>query len=305
MSIFTKVSTKNETFLQKLNLKKTYWIYLSLIPPFALFTIFMLIPTLRTIYLSFLEYSFQNSSWVGLDNFKNIFSNPVFWKSLRNTFYYTAAIVPIGILISLFLTELIFPLGKKVQIFFKASFYLPAVASMVVIALLWRWIYHPVYGLINYFLGQIGIESIAWLQDTKTALISIIIMGLATGQGFNVILLSAAKGNIPMSLYECARLDGASWLQKFIKITIPLLKPTILYLFVVGTIGSFQIFTAIYMMTSGGPDYATSTVVFLVYKHAFHRFQFGHASAIAMVLFVIIFVISIVQFKWLSSDVEY
>ncbi len=279
--------------------------YLVLLPIMVLFVSFRFIPMLDAFRLGFQKWDLVQPQWVGFDNYRQFVADSVYWKVMLNTFVYTVGTVPGGILIALFLSALIFPLNRVSQSIFKAAFYLPAVASAVVVAMVWRWIFDPTYGLLNQVLAYFDIGPFLWLRDMKMAMPSLVFMALAGGHGAAVVLLTAAMGSIPTSYYEAARMDGSTWWQELWRISLPLLKPTLLYLLVMNTIASFQVFTAIYLMTNGGPNNATATVVFRIYKTAFDYFKFGLASAQAVVLFAIIMVIAIVQFKSLSTDVEY
>jgi multiple sugar transport system permease protein len=225
---------------------------------------------------------------------------------LTNTAIYTFVVVPTGTAIALYLSELIRPLPMPVQTFFKSAFYLPAVVAAVVIVLVWRWIYNPAnYGLLNYLLSTIDKGPVLWLQDSKIALAALTATSLVGGQGGAVVFILAAMGGIPIHLYESARLDGSTRWNEFWFITLPLITPTLLYLAVMGTIGSFQVFTGTYLLTNGGPNYATTTSVFYIYKTGFQNFEFGYASVQAIVLFLITMALSAVIFRSLSEDLEY
>ncbi|HOI36793.1 MAG TPA: sugar ABC transporter permease, partial [Bacillota bacterium] len=206
---------------------------------------------------------------------------------------------------ALIISALIFPLAKPIQTFFKGAFYLPHVTSSVIISMVWLWIFNPPFGLLNYIMELLGFAPHAWLGDVRTALLSIILMQVVMGGGSSIVLITAAMGSIPYHLYEAAYLDGATKTQAFFKVTIPLLRPTILYLLVTGTISSFQVFTNVYLMTQGGPQFSTMTLVYLIYDTAFKQFRFGLASAQAVVLFAIVFALAIVQFRFLGQEVEY
>ncbi|HET6455061.1 MAG TPA: sugar ABC transporter permease, partial [Armatimonadota bacterium] len=194
------------------------------------------------------------------------------------------------------------------QNFYKGAFYLPGVVSAVVVAMIWLWMFDSAHGLLNYMLPTMTggvMKPISWLGDAHIALPSLMFMAVAGGGGGAVILYLAAMGGIPATLYEAARIDGANRWTEFWRITLPLLKPTTLYLAIMGTIGSFQVFTSIYMMTRGGPNYATTTVVYRIYETAFEFLKLGRASAMALILALIIVGVSIVQFKVLGTEVEY
>jgi multiple sugar transport system permease protein len=200
---------------------------------------------------------------------------------------------------------LIDPLAKGLQTFYKSAFYLPSVTSSIIISLIWLWIFNPSFGLLNAGLNLLGFDSVAWLGNTNTALIALIGMQVVMGGGSSIVLLSAALARIPRDLYEVAILDGASRGTVFRHIILPLIRPVLLYLVVTGTINTFQVFEVIYVMTQGGPQFATITVVYLIYQTAFQQFQLGLASAQAIVLFIVTLILAAIQFRWLGQNVEY
>lgn len=225
---------------------------------------------------------------------------------MQNTLLFTLGTVPVNILITFVLSVLIFQMKTRWQTFFKATLYLPAVASGVTISVVWLAIFDPTgSGLLNRFISLFGLDPVIWLGQSSTALFSLILMSWLGSHGAGIILYMAALGGIPKSLYEAADIDHASAWTKFTRITWPLLKPTTLYLLVTGVIGSFQVFISVYLMTQGGPNFATTTIAYLIYQTAFTFYEFGLASAQSFILAIIIVVISIVQFKYFSSDVEY
>lgn len=279
------------------------WAYAFILPSFVFFAVFFLFPVVWGIVMSFRYYTLVGSEWVGFDNYRYIFTDdPLFWRSLRNTAYYAAGVVPLWLGKALLISLLIFPFRKSIQTFFKAAFYLPHVTSAVIISMIWLWIFNPPFGLLNYILGT---RDFAWLGNTVTAMPALILMQVIMGGGSSIVLISAALGSIPSDYYEAAELDGATPWQQAVRITLPLLKPTLLYLVVMGTISSFQVFTNIYLMTKGGPQFSTVTIVYLIYETAFRIYDFGAASAMAVILFIIIFLFGLAQFKWLGTDVEY
>lgn len=281
------------------------WAYLFIAPAVLHFLVFSVYPILSTVYLSFVRFNLQGNEFVGLQNYQIAMADPIFWKSMANTALYAMVVVPVGIGIALFLSALIFPLRTSAQNFYKGAFYLPGIVSAVVVSMIWLWMFDSSHGLLNYLLSTVGLGPVTWLGESRTALPSLMFMAVAGGGGAAIILYLAAMGGIPPTLYEAAQIDGATRWTEFWKITLPLLKPTTLYLAVMGTIGSFQVFTSIFMMTRGGPNYATSTIVFSIYQTAFEFLKLGRASAMALVLAVIIITISAIQFKWLGQEVEY
>lgn len=284
---------------------KARWAYFFVAPHLVLYCVFFLLPVAWSMVLSLLDYQWWGVEFVGVANYVRVFADPVFWKAVVNTAYYTLGVVPLWLGKALIISALIFPFRKPLQTFFKAAFYLPHVTSAVILSMIWLWIYNPPFGLLNYLLAFLGVDPVAWLGNKLTAMPSLILMQVVMGGGSSIVLISAAMNGIPMYLYEAAELDGARPAQVFLRVTLPLLKPTLLYLVVTGTINSFQVFTNIYLMTRGGPQFSTTTIVYMIYDTAFKQFQFGPASAMGMVLFVITALFALVQFRWLGQEVEY
>jgi len=283
------------------------WGYAFIGPAMALLLLVHVYPLVHVIGLSFSEYGVVegHARWAGVDNYARLIDSDVFYIALRNTILYTLIVVPVAMLISLGLAYLVHPLGRRMQTFYKSAFYLPGVVSSVVLALVWSWMYSKENGLLNQLLGALYIEPVGWLADSGVALVSIALIAVTSGLGVPLLLLLAAMDAVPDDYYEAAEIDGAGPLRSFWHISVPLLKPTLLYLVVVMTIGSFQVFETVYLMTDGGPSYATTTLVYLIYESAFRYFDFGLASAQAVVLFLMVLVLAIVQFRLLSTDVEY
>lgn len=281
------------------------WGYFFILPSLAMFLLFSLYPMFDSVRLSFQKYSLKGRTWVGFDNYRSLADDPNFTKILINTLLYTAGIVPVGLVISVLLSTLIYRLPTPAQVFYKSAFYLPVVTSGVVLSLVWLYLYDPAFGLLNYLLGQLGIGPVLWLSDPRWSLLSIVIMFHASHWGASIILLTASMGGIPPDLYEAARLDGASYVRQTTSITLPLLKPAMAFVAITGTITSLQIFIEIWLMTRGGPNYATTNLVFSIYEQGFIRFNFGRASAVAVILLLITMVIAVAQFRLLRSNVEY
>jgi len=280
--------------------------YLFILAPVMLFLTFTLYPVVSAFFMSFQKYNVLQSKWIGFANYKHMFSDEIFWKSIKNTVLFTIGTVPVNIIITFVLAFLIFQMKSSWQTFFKASLYLPSVASGVTISLVWLAIFDPTSaGLMNKFLDLFGLEPIIWLGQSNKALFSLMLMTYLGSHGSGIILYLAAMGGIPKSLYEAADIDHASGWTKFTRITWPLLKPTTLYLLVTGVITSFQVFISVYLMTQGGPNFATTTIAYLIYETAFVFYDFGLASAQSFVLAGMIIIISIIQFKFFSTDIEY
>jgi multiple sugar transport system permease protein len=285
--------------------RSALWGYFFIAPSLLFFLAFSLYPMVDSIILSFQRFSLQSRDWIGLENYQTLLSTPVFYTVLRNTFFYALAIVPVGVVLSLLLAALIIRLPGPVQIFYKSAYYLPVVTSGVVLSLIWLYLYDPAFGLLNYLLGRLGLPSVLWLANPATSLISLVVMYHASHWGGSIILLTASMGGIPEDLYEAARIDGASQVRQLVSITLPLLRPAIAYVAITGTIASLQIFTEIFLMTSGGPNYTTTNLVYFIYEQGFVRFNFGLASAVGVILLVITAVIAILQFRVFATDVEY
>jgi multiple sugar transport system permease protein len=281
------------------------WSYFFIAPSMILFFIFIAYPVAQAFLLAFQKVDLRGGTWTGLRNFQQVFGSGLFWASMRHTFIYAVFVVGAWITSSLLVASLIMPLSNRVQSVFRGAFYLPNVTSIVIIALVWIWIFEPDYGFFNYLLTLVGLPKVLWLQNPDIALWSIVLSTVLIVPGSGVVLYSAAMGSIPKEFYEAADVEGASAFNKLIHITFPLLKPTTLYLTVIYTIAGFQIFERVYIMTGGGPINATTTIVQLIYQTAFSDFNYGKASAQALILFAIIAAFSFIQFRFLSTDVEY
>ena len=282
--------------------QQNYMAYLFLLPKLLLFAFFVAFPVVWAFILSFQDYKVFGSEFVGIDNYIKVFQSEAFLVALKNTLLFTVVTVPFSVISALVIALMIFKLGKISQSFFRSAFYLPTVTSMVIIAMVWRWMYNYEFGLFNYVLGWFGVEPINWLGQSSTALWALIIMSCLIPFGAGIIMYLASMGSISEALYEAAEMEGANTFQQWWYITIPLLKPTTLYLTLLSTIGSFQVFTQIIMMTGGGPGYATETLVHLIYKTGFRDFEFGFAAAQSVVLFAIILVFSIIQYRVLNHE---
>lgn len=279
--------------------------YLFILPHFIFFLVFFLVPVVGAVVLAFMEYLPSSQRFVGLENFRTALADPLFHTALKNTAIYTIIVVLFWLGKALLVAYLLDPFSKWMQTFFKSAFYLPSVTSGVIISLIWLWIFNPSFGLLNALVNTLGFKSVAWLGDTHTALPALMFMQVVMGGGSSIVLLSAALARIPRELYETALLDGASRGQVFRNVIVPLIQPTLLYLVVTGTINTFQVFESVYVMTQGGPQFATTTVVYMIYETAFVNFQLGLASAQAMILFLFTFILAAIQFKWLGRSVEY
>lgn len=279
--------------------------YIFLIPALFFFLLFVVYPMFKGIVISMYDYSARNYEYIGLDNFKFLLTDKIFLKSLLNTSLMVLGNLPLVLGFALFISIIIFDRSEFVRSFFRAAFYLPAVASIVTISVVWRWMYSPRGGIINHVMGLLGLDPVNWLGNAKYALPSLIIVLFTLSVGQPIILYVASLGSIPNTYVEVADMDGASWWQKVANIYWPLVKPTTLYIVVITTINSFQTFAIVQLLTGGGPMYSTSTILFSLYKTAFELQKYGLASAMGIILAVIVVFISIIQYRYLSSDIEY
>ena len=285
--------------------KGALWGYFFVFPSLLTFLIFSLYPMLDSIILSFQRLRLTGREWVGLRNYASLLDETAFFTILNNTLLYALLIVPGGVLLSLVMAALIFRMPVATQTFFKSAFYLPVVTSGVVLSIVWLYLYDPAFGLLNFLIGKIGLNPILWLADPTFSLISIVIMYHASHWGGSIILLTASMNGIPKELYEAAAIEGASIVRQVVSITVPLLKPALTYVSILGTVASLQIFTEIFVMTRGGPNYATTNMVFSIYEYGFIRFDFGRASAVAVILLFITIILALIQFRVLRTNVEY
>ena len=275
----------------------TAWAWGMLLPNVIGFLMFMLIPMVATFILSFTNYDMITApKFVGIQNYINMVKDPIVRQVTFNTIVYTVLTVPIGMCISLFLAVM---LDQKIGFrkFYRAAFFLPSITSMVVVAIVWQWIYNPDYGLLNYFLSLFGIEGPKWLLDAKTALVSLAIVGIWKSAGYNMIIFLSGLQGISTTYYEAAELDGASKWAQFRYITLPMLKPTTFFIFVMAVISSFQVFDQVMLMTKGGPGRASSVLVHYLYQNAFQYFKLGYACAIAYLLFFIVMIITVFNMR--------
>lgn len=275
----------------------TVWAWGMLLPNIIVFLMFMLIPMVATFVLSFTNYDMLTApKFIGIQNYITMAKDPIVRQVTLNTIIYTVLTVPIGMCISLFLAVM---LDQKIGFrkFYRAAFFLPSITSMVVVAIVWQWIYNPDYGLLNYFLSLFGIQGPKWLLDAKTALLSLAIVGIWKSAGYNMIIFLSGLQGISTTYYEAAELDVASKWAQFRYITLPMLKPTTFFIFIMAVISSFQVFDQVMLMTKGGPGRASSVLVHYLYQNAFQYFKLGYACAIAYLLFFIVMIITVFNMR--------
>jgi ABC-type sugar transport system permease subunit len=289
-----------------LEIRKGWSGYLFIAPGYIAFIAFMLIPLLFAISLSFYESSFNISAreFVGFKQYVRIFNDPVFIKVLSNTVLYTLVIVPATVVISMLLALLIDPLGQKSQAFFRGAFYIPGVAGGVVLSVVWLWIFNPTYGLFNYILGIFHAEPVMWIAGAPFSFWAVCIVVLTFTVGQPIILFLAGLAGIPQDILDAATVDGASDFQKTFYVRIPLLRPVLLFVLATQTIQVFQLWEVIYMLTNGGPYNTSNSLVFLIFQTAFMNAKYGKASAIGVVLLVIILFFTFIQLRlWKDNDI--
>ena len=267
-------------------------------------TVYWIIPSLASLYYSLTNYSVvMATKWVGLDNFVRMLDDDLFWRSMKNTAYFTVGNIPLTMFFGL-VVALAVNAGIRMRNFFRVVFYLPLVTSTIALSMVWLWLFDPNFGLLNAFLKLAGFRPQLWLQSTTQAIPSIIIMSVWGGLGGAMIIYLAGLQGIPESLYEAARVDGANRWQLIFHITLPMLKPVTLYVLVTSIIGSFQIFGPIYAMTDGGPAFATTTIVHQIYINGFRYFNMGYAAAQSWVLFILLLGLSIFNLRLMRSGME-
>jgi multiple sugar transport system permease protein len=272
-----------------------------LAPALVLIFIFFFLPVVAALLLSFTDFDLyavgdlSNARWVGLRNYVQLLTLPLFWQALRNTFYFALVGGPLSIGVSLAAALLLNNKLVRFKGLFRTIYFAPFVTTLVAVAIVWRYLYHTRYGLLNYGLGALGMEPVDWLGDPRWAMPAIILMTVWKSFGYNMLIFIAGLQAIPEELYEAARIDGASAWQRFRHVTMPGLAPTLVFVTVITMIGFFQLFVEPYVMTSGGPLRSTTSVVLLMYEEGFRWWRMGHAAAVAFILFVVILSATLVQ----------
>lgn len=277
--------------------------YFFLTPALLSIFIFFFLPVIAAFLMSFTDFdiyslgNFSNVRFIGFKNYLNLFDDPLFWTSLKNTFYFVIAAGPLSVAISLAAAILLNSKFIKFKGIFRLVYFIPVVTTLVAVAIVWRFVYNPRFGLLNYFLGLIGISPVDWLGNPDWAMPSIIIMSVWKNFGYNMIIFIAGLQNIPDYLYEAAIIEGAGAWERFKRITLPMLAPTTLFVCIITIIGFFQLFAEPYIMTQGGPLNKTLSIVQYMYNEGFRWWHMGYSASIAFVLFVIILITTIIQLK--------
>jgi len=280
--------------------------WLTVTPALVSQILFIYLPLATALYISFNNWNLiRPMRWVGLDNYKTMFTNADFWNSLKITaIYVVGTVIPsvvLGLVLALFL-NIKWLKGKGML---RTLFYIPVITSMAAAAVIWGWLFESNYGLVNVMLGWFGIGKIAWLSDPNYSLVALMIIGIWKRVGYNMVLFLAGLQAIPSVYYEAADIDGASSYQKIMSITLPLLSPTTLFVFIVQFIASFRVFVSVSVMTRGGPAKSTQVITYYLYENAFRYLKFGYASAVAVFMFLLMVFFTVFQFRASKNKVFY
>lgn len=280
--------------------------YIFIAPALTIFLIFSIYPIFNMIQLSFYEWNLVSPTkvFVGFQNFITLFQDSEFFQTLTNTVVYMVFTVGVSLMLSIALA-LFLKKDTKVNKAMQSLVFAPYIVSLASISMLWMWLMNNDFGLLNYVLSIVHIDAINWLGDTKVSLLSLILISIWKSLGYNTLIIVASLQSIPKHLYEAAALDHASRFQIFRKITFPMISPTVFFITIVNVINSFKVFETIQIMTQGGPQNSTNTLVYSIYEYGFQFYKIGYASAIGVVLLVIVGIMTIFYFKALSKKVHY
>lgn len=285
---------------------KTLKPYLFVAPALIVFIVFSIYPILNTIFLSFYEWDMisPTKEFVGIKNYQTLFRDVKFYQTLSNTFVYMLLTVGLGVILAIALA-LFLRKDTRINKFMQNLIFTPYIVSLASISFLWMWLMNNDFGLLNYLLSLVGVGPIDWLGNPKVALISLVMISVWKTLGYNTLIILSALQSIPKHLYEAASLDKATKRQTFFKITLPMISPTLFFLTIVSIIASFKVFETIQIITNGGPQNSTNTLVYSIYEYGFQFYKIGYASTIGVVLLVIISIFTIIYFKLLSKKVHY
>jgi multiple sugar transport system permease protein len=277
-------------------------------PSLALIGLFFVLPVGASLLLSLTDFdiyaiaSLHNARFVGLRNYGQVLQTPLFWTAMKNTMYFALVGGPLTVAVSLGSALLLESKLVRYKTFFRTIYFLPFVTTLVAVAIVWRYLYHPRYGLLNYALSLLGAHGIDWLGDPRWAMPAIIALAVWKNFGYNMLICIAGLQSVPAELYEAAELDGASAWQRFRHVTIPSLKPTLVFVGVITMIGYLQLFAEPYVMTQGGPLRATTSVVLYMYEEGFRWWRMGSAAALAFLLFLVIGAATLLQRRLTKSE---
>ncbi len=286
---------------KKIN-KDAVWAILFIGPAVVGLLVFTAYPLFRSLYISFHDWGlFDDMTFVGLQNYFDFFGDSIGIKTFINTIVFTAIAVPIQLVMAFFLA---IALNQKIRgmRFFRGAYFLPAIASMVSISIVWQWLFNTDFGIVNYIINLFGGPSINWLTDTRFSLWTIIIVSCWKGLGYNMVIFLAGLQGIPSSYYEAAEIDGCTGLKRIRLITVPLIKPTTLYASITCVINSMQVFDQVMIITGGGPARSSSVLVQYIYENAFDYYNMGYACALGWILAILIFILTAIQFKYMDNS---
>jgi multiple sugar transport system permease protein len=299
------VSKKSATGKGSAARRDTLWAWALLSPTIVGLIFFMVGPMLVALYISFTDWSLLGApTWLGVGNFKALFHDPLFWTSWWNTLIYTCVSVPLSMLLGLAVALL---LHRQLPgtVVFRVLFFIPMTVGVVASGLLWSWMFTPQYGLLNYLLHFVGLGPFHWLTSSSTSMVSIIIVGVWRGMGFNIIVFLAGLQAVPQHLYDAATVDGAGGVRRFWHVTVPMLSPTLFFGSLIGLIMSFGVFEQTYIMTQGGPGNSTLTIIYFIFQQGFSYLRMGYASAASVTFLVILTVLTAFLLRLQSRLVHY
>ncbi|MDD2495215.1 MAG: sugar ABC transporter permease [Tissierellia bacterium] len=302
-----KTNTSKKKSLQHMTLQKKDALtgYMFIAPALISFIVFVMYPVIASFVISGFDWGILTAPrFIGIENYKTLFKDPIFIESLKNTFTWVILYVPVSILVSL-IVALAMDMPLRGIGFFRTMFYLPVMTPMVVCALLFVWIYNKEFGVLNYILSFLNISPIGWLSDRNISLISIALMSVWKHSGYNMLILLSALQGIPESLYEAAALDGITPWRKLINIKLPLIMPSMYFVVLTSVIDAFQVFTEVFIMTKGGPGYSTHTVSYYLFANAFEYGKMGYACAMSVVMFFIILAVTLIQDRIMNKNIQY
>ncbi|MBP6772793.1 MAG: sugar ABC transporter permease [Gemmatimonadaceae bacterium] len=275
------------------------WTFLS--PALLLIAVFFAVPVIAAFLLGFTDFDLyaladlETVRITGVANYRTLLTSPLFWQALRNTAEFALIGGPLSIAVSLAAALLVNAKATRFKPFFRSVLFMPFVTTLVAVAIVWRYLYHPQYGLLNWMLGAVGIGPVDWLGNPTFAMPAIMLVAIWKGFGYNMLVFIAGLQNIPEDLYEAARLDGATPWQQFRHVTLPMLRPTMFFVTIITMVGFFQLFAEPYVMTQGGPLRSTTSLVLLMYEEGFRWWRMGYAAAVAVVLFLVILSFTLLQ----------
>lgn len=280
--------------------------YFYLFPAFFFLAIFTYFPIFRSFYVSLFRWNteYPQKVFIGLQNYVDIYNDLLFWKVVKNTFFYSTSTIMVSMCLALLLALLVNQKIKFVS-FYRASLFYPNIMPMVAVSLAWLWMYNPGYGVINHYLGKLGITPIEWLNDEKIALWSLVIVAIWKNAGYFMVFFLAGLQTVPYDLYDAARIEGANSFQKFWHVTFPLLAPFTFFVFIISIANSFQSIDQVYIMTQGAPNDSTNLFVYYIYQQAFRYWNMGYGATLTALLMIFLLSLTLIFFRFLGRRIYY